>query len=248
MYIKEIIREGGLTLGANDLSKKDMPGINESLELYKKTILDDINLTLRVIVKDKTYVTKLVDWLAEKFIFAAPLDKLDWVLFERDKTVTISFVTKPAIYTARVQILNHYRKNGVLYYSGALVSPLMKQQQREYFRLDVLIEVHYKFLPKDAAAYDIDELPLVKATSVNISMGGLCLVSPIQLHKGDRVMMSFNFGNTPLEVLGEVLFQGEKNVSGTYSHRVKFINLDKVTQNLINKLIFEKQRLLMSKS
>ncbi len=235
-------------MGNNDLTKKGVPDIHESIELHKKTIMDDINSTLRITVKDKTYITKLVDWPGEKLIFAAPLDKLDWVLFEREKIVKISFVTKVAIFSANVQILNHYRKNEVLYYGGVLVSPLIKQQQRQYFRLDVLIEVAYKVLPKDTEDYQIDELPSVKATSVNISMGGMCLVSPSQLHKGDKVFMNFNFGNTPMELFGEVLFPGEKTASGNYSHRLRFYNVNNSMKNLLNKLIFEKQRMLMSKN
>jgi c-di-GMP-binding flagellar brake protein YcgR len=235
-------------LPVNDTYKNDLPSIQESIKLYQNTILNDINLTLRIIVKDKTCITKLVDWPGDKFIFAAPLDKLDWVLFERDKIVKISFVTKNAIFSATIKILNRYRKKEVLFYSAALLSPLIKEQQREFFRLDALLELTYKLLPNDTEDYNMEDLEIVKATSVNISIGGLCLVSSKQLHKGEKLNISFNFLNTSVEILGEVLFQGEKNPAGNYSHRVRFLNHDNSVQNMLSKLIFEKQRSLMSKA
>lgn len=235
-------------MASDDLYKIDLPSIQESVKLYQKTILEDINLTLRVIIKDKTYITKLVDWPGEKFIFAAPLDKLDWVLFEREKIVKISFITKTAIFSSNVQILNRYRKKEVLYYSAALVTPLIKQQQRQYFRLDVLLELTYRLLPADKEEYNLDELIPVKATSVNISIGGMLLVSSQQLHRGEKLIINFDFMHIPMELLGEVLYQGEKNTAGNYSHRIRFVNHDNNIKNMLSKLIFEKQRLLMGRS
>jgi c-di-GMP-binding flagellar brake protein YcgR len=234
-------------MASNDLYKNDLESIYESVKLYQKTILDDINLTLRVITRDKTYITKLVDWPGEKFIFAAPLDKLDWVLLERDKIVKISFITKTAIFSANVQILSQYKKRDVLYYGAALVTPLVKQQQRQYFRLDVLLDLLYRVLPKDGEPHNLDELPSVKATSVNISVGGMCLVSSQQLQKGDKLIINFDFINVPMEIAGEVLYKGEKNPAGNYLHRIRFLNQNNNVRNLLSKLIFEKQRMLMSK-
>lgn len=235
-------------MDVNDINKKDKGEINQSIELYKKAILDDMNLKLRVITKDKTYITKLIDWPGEKFIFAAPLHKLDWVLFEKDKIVQIAFVTKAAIFIAKVQILNRYRKNDLLFYGAVLLDPLIKQQQRQYFRLDVLLEATYKRLPQDSTDYSIDEIPLNKGTCVNISIGGLCLVSSEQLPKDEKVIINLNFMNNPLELPGSVIFIGEKNAVGNYVHRIKFEKIDTHIKNLLNKLIFEKQRLIMSKS
>ncbi|WP_069997679.1 flagellar brake protein [Cellulosilyticum sp. I15G10I2] len=235
-------------MGIDDGSKKDENAINESVELYKKVILDDINLKLRVINKEKTYITKLIDWPGERFIFAAPLDKLDWVLFEKDKVVQIAFVTRTAIFIAKVQILNRYRKNDMLFYSAVLLEPLVKQQQRQYFRVDVLLESSFKCLPEECKDCVIEEIPSNKGTIVNISIGGLCLVSTRQLNKGEKIILYFRFMNTSFELLGEILFQGEKNAVGNYMHRVKFIKLENNIKNMLNKLIFEKQRLIMSKN
>jgi len=232
---------------SNDLYKIDLPTIRKSVNLYQKTILEDINLTLRIITKDKTYITKLVDWPGEKFIFAAPLDKLDWVLFEREKIVKITFISKTGIFSSNVKILNRYRKNKVLFYSAVLVTPLIKQQQRQYFRLDVLIALTYKLLPKDSEDYNLDDLTQEKGTGVNISIGGMLLVSDKQLHKGDKLIINFDFMNIPIEILGELLFKGDKTAACNYSHRISFLNPDNNIKNLLSRLIFEKQRLLISK-
>ena len=235
-------------MNIDGLDKKDTLKINESIELYKKTILDDINLKLRVIVKDKTYITKLVDWPEEKFIFAAPLDKLDWVLFEKDKVVQVAFVTRMAIFLAKVQILNRYRKNDILFYGAILLEPLKKQQQRQFFRVDVLLEAEYKRLSIENESEILEELPSVKGTIVNISIGGMCLVSSQQLHTNEVLLINFTFLNTSFELFGNVLFEGERNAVGNYIYRIKFSKLDNAVRNQLNKVIFERQRLIMSKS
>jgi hypothetical protein len=61
------------------------------------------------------------------------------------------------------------------------------------------------------------------------------------------MMVYFDFLGTPLELCCEALFLGEKIVSGNYTHRMRFVNLKSSTKNTLTKLIFEKQRLIMSK-
>lgn len=234
-------------MASNELNKHNAAKVKESIALYQKTMLEDINLVLRIITKNKTYITKLIEWPGERLIFAAPLDKLDWVLFERNRILKVAFITKKAIFSAELEVLNRYQKNDVLFYSGILVSPLFKQQQRQYFRLDVLLPLAFKVLPKDTEDYNVDELPKVHGTAVNISIGGMNMVCEDQLRKGDLLLVSFNFMDTFIETEAEVLFLGEKNNVGTFSHRMRFPNLDNTMKNTLSKLIFEKQRQLMSK-
>jgi c-di-GMP-binding flagellar brake protein YcgR len=234
-------------LELNEVDKDNLSRINKSIAAYQKGILEDMNATIRITINEKTYITKLVDWPSEKFIIAAPLDQLDWVLIERNKIVKVSFVTKAAIFAARARILNRHKKNEMFFYSASLVSPLVKEQQRQHFRLDVLLEASYKLLPKNDEPYDLEEIPSHKATLVNISAGGMCLVSDQQFSKEQKMIVSFDFLGTSLELCGETLFLGEKLVSGNYTHRMRLINLNSSIKNTLNKLIFEKQRLIMSK-
>ncbi|PHV70682.1 hypothetical protein CS063_09120 [Sporanaerobium hydrogeniformans] len=218
--------------------------IQKSIERYKEALLKDINLKLHLTVKEKTYITKLVQWIEDKLIIEAPLDKLNWVLIEAEKKLNMIFISKSGMYGATVRIKRHYRKKDILYYSVQIVSPLVKKQQRKFFRLDILIPLTYRILI-DRAEKDkeiLNTLPTYQATAVNISTGGMCLVSKEQLHKGNRLYLEFNFMDKPFELMGEVLFLGDPTVSGNFAHRIRFLKMERPIENLLTKLIFEKQR------
>lgn len=156
------------------------------------------------------------------------------------------------MFSAKVQILNRYRKNDMLFYGAILLEPLSKNQQRQYYRVEVLLESKYKVLPQDEEGAIIEELiddiPFEKATIVNISIGGLCLVSPQKMKKNSIVGMIFDFMNYKLNLMGQILFDGEKNHADQYVHRIQFLNLDNSMKNLLNKLVLDKQRAILNKN
>lgn len=238
-------------LGLNEVYSLDQKQLTadilKSIKLHKENILNDMNLTIRLTVGETTYITKLVEWSTYRFIIEAPLDKLDWVLFEDDTKAKVSFVTKTAIFGANSMIRRRYRKPNTLYYVVELSSPLERKQQRQHFRLDVLLNMEYRVFPKDEDT-SIEEIPYEPATGVNISLGGMCMTADKQLFKEDKLQMRVDFLEKSFSLVGKVLMPGEKILSGRYMHRIQFKDMDAKTQSLLNRLIFEKQRLLLSQT
>ncbi len=224
--------------------------IEKSIERYKEALLKDINLKINLTINETTYTTKIAQWLDNKMIIEAPLEKLNWVLIEDDTKLNMILISKVGMYGAAIRVRRHYRRNEILYYSIEIVSPLVKKQQRKFFRLDVLIPINYRILI-DLAEKDkkiLDSLPRKEATTVNISSGGMCLVCKEQLHKGNRLLLDFDFMDNSFELIGEVLFLGDRTASMNFSHRIRFVKMDRPTENLLTKLIFEKQRQTLEKA
>jgi c-di-GMP-binding flagellar brake protein YcgR len=229
-----------------------LPGIKEDIlktvKEYKDSLLSDINLSLRVTYDKNTYITKIVDWQEDIITFFAPMDKTDWVILPHAVTLDLCFISKKALYMTTIQILGKYTSKQKLYYNAVISSPLEKKQQRQYFRLDVLMNVNYKVLPEDISSVDLNTLEFHRGTTVNISVGGLCLVSDQKMNRGDKLYMEFKFLDTDFQLMGELLNIGEQNNVGTYNHRVQFISLSRREENLLSTLIFKKQRLLMTQN
>lgn len=230
------------SLKITSLFQKSGDPITESIGTYQKLLMDDINLSLRLTYNDETYLTKPVEWVEHTIIFEAPMKGLDYVILANDTLLSVILVSKSALFHTMFRILKKYRKNKSLYYIAEITSPIVKKQQREAFRLEVVLDVNYELLSSNAARQTSDKIQ-GKGTCLNISAGGMCLCSDHQFHGNEHLKLDFTFVETPLSFIGEVLFLGEKTESGSYSHRIRFLNVDTPKSNLLNQLIFEKQRL-----
>ncbi len=234
-----------LALINNNQNKSE---ILKTIKNHKDSLLSDINLSLRVTYDKNTYITKIVDWQEDIITFFAPMDKTDWVILPHGTNLDLCFISKKALYMSTIQILGKYMAKQNLYYNAIISSPLIKKQQRQYFRLDVLMNVNYKLLPLNVSSVDLDTLKFHRGTTVNISVGGLCLVSDEKMNREDRIYMEFKFLDNDFKLMGELLNVGEKNNVGTYNHRVQFLDLSRRDENLLSTLIFKKQRLLMTQN
>lgn len=234
-----------MPLKVTSLFKKDNENVMDTINQFKKGLMDDINLTLRLTQNNHTYTTKPAEWVKNLLIFEAPMNGLEYVIYQKNARIQVVFVSKAALFFSHIVIVKSYRQNNCLYYVGEIVDPIVKKQQRESFRLDITMDVFYQVIPSvnELEIAAINELPINKATCINLSTGGICINCDEQLHSHDLVSLSFTLVETPISVTGEVLFIGERTETGTYTHRIKFIDLSISETNLLNRLIFEKQRL-----
>lgn len=223
--------------------------IDESIKMYQKSLMDDMNLTLRLSYLNNTYITKPIEWEERLFIFEAPISKLDWVIYPVDAVVEMIFVSKLALFHSEMRIIKSYRRGNSLFYVGEIISAITKRQQREHFRLDVTFGVTYQLLPENQDEdFEYTDLAVEKGFCVNISTGGMCLNTNLQLKASQYMILTFEFVNMNFTLKGKVLGLGEKNDAGYYSHRIQFQELDIADMDLLNRAIFEKQRLLLKKS
>lgn len=225
----------------NSLFKKSEDTIAGSIALYRKPLMEDINLTLRLTYNNTTYLTKPTDWTENDIVFEAPMTGLDYVILPQDTIISVILVSRFALFETKFHVVNKYRKNSTLYYIAKIISPLVKRQQRADFRLEVILDTHYQlFFNHPNSTTDIAK---GNGTCLNISVGGMCLNCTHQFHTKDLLKLDFNLLETPLSIIGEVLYLGEQTDSGSYTHRIRFIDVDNPKSNLLRQLIFKKQSL-----
>lgn len=225
----------------NSLFSKPEDNIAHSIAAYRKSLMEDMNLTLRLIANDITYLTKPADWSDDALIFEAPMTGLDYVIFLDNTVINAIFVSKTGLFQATLRITSKYRKDTNLYYTAEIISPLVKRQQRADFRLEVILDTQYQLF----ITHPKPDTDLLKGRGVclNISVGGMCLSTPHQFRAKDLIKLDFTLIQTPLSIVGEVLYLGEHTESGNYTHRIRFVDMDKQKSNLLRQLIFQKQRL-----
>lgn len=229
------------SLKINSLFQKSENPVTQSIATYRKVLIDDINLSLRLKYNDETYLTKPVEWIEHNITFEAPMKGLDYVILPKDTLLSVILVSKSALFHTMFRITKKYRKSNSLYYVAEIIAPIIKKQQREAFRLEVVLDVTYQLLSSDAAHRTSDKIQ-GKGTCLNISVGGMCLCCDHRFHAKEHIKLDFTLVETPLSFIGEVLFLGEQTESGSYNHRIRFLNIDMPKSNLLNQLIFEKQR------
>lgn len=221
--------------------------ISTSIAQYKAIIFKDLNLSLRINDGQKQYRTHLLDWEDDEILFEAPLYQRDWVLFLIPSMLDVTICTKNALYCTSLELLDKCRVGDVLQYRSRIASPLEKIQNRAHFRLDVMLPLTYTLIsdpidhsivPQDTTCYD--------ATTTNLSAGGLCMVCKNQLKAKTGLSITLTFLDQCIHLTGSVLVNGEQIPTGFYSHRIRFNDLDATTENLLIKLIFEKQRMMLA--
>ena len=112
----------------NSLFSKSGDNIAHSIATYRKSLMEDMNLTLRLIANDTTYLTKPADWSNETITFEAPMTGLDYVIFLDNTIIDIIFVSKTGLFQTTLRITSKYRKDANLYYIAEIISPLVKRQ------------------------------------------------------------------------------------------------------------------------
>lgn len=201
----------------------------------------DINLTIRLNYQQNTYLTRLVDWSESVVVFEAPMHHINDVILPTETNLDVILVSKVGIFYTTFFIKKNYRQDNRLYYVAQISSTIVKKQQRKAFRLDVLLDVQYSLIPKNDET--INPIQLMDGICVNISLGGMYLVCDQQFHMNDQLNLSFLLMDTHFQFKGEVLCLGEKTEQARYAHRIRFIGLKSSDIELLNQLIFEKQRL-----
>ena len=228
-------------MNTDNLFTKHKNTILDSISTYKKALMSDMNLTIRLNYQQNTYLTRLVDWSESIVIFEAPMRGIDDVILPRETNLDVILVSKVGLFYTTFFIQKNYRQDNKLYYVAQISSAIVKKQQREAFRLDILLDVQYSLIPKNDEI--TNPIQSMDGTCVNISLGGMCLVCDQQFHTNDQLNLSFLLMDTLLQFKGEVLYLGEKTEQARYAHRIRFIDLKFSDIELLNRLIFEKQRL-----
>jgi c-di-GMP-binding flagellar brake protein YcgR len=124
---------------------------------------------------------------------------------------------------------------------------LLRNQNRQYMRLDISLAVKYRILER-AGAEERPSNEFFNARTVDISGGGICLVTEEPLMAGDVISLTINIPSYTLNgIRSKVLkvITAESRTSTHYRHLVQFVGIEPQQRERIVKFVFVKYRAML---
>ena len=235
---------------------------------------DRIEMKRLAAVKTETgearlYNSQLLDFVDDYNInIAVPIESGHLIPLEIGGRFELRFITGGGIYACKGEITNRFKQNTLYYLAVRLVSDLLKDQRRQYFRLEKVGPIRYHklideekkilvMLATNKFESDVERRNLIirlktiepeeqDGVMANISGGGLKFHSDEELAKGDFIRISLYLDDAepaPLDLFAKVIASvslPDRNLKN--EHRVEFINVSKELREKIVKYIFNEER------
>lgn len=191
---------------------------------------------------------------------AIPMLGGEMVRFPAGTMLEALFYTDSAVYKGHLEVTALIKDGAMVVLQGIIRNKLLKFQRRQYYRLDKMIDVNYSLVERSedeaesqegflATIYEeaTEPIEVFRASSINISGGGMKLLTSNQLEQKQRVLLDFSLG--PLDekeqyhVLGEVIESSlVEGVNSRFVTRIQFLSLSESKKEQIIKYIFNEER------
>ncbi|MBO8126221.1 MAG: PilZ domain-containing protein [Firmicutes bacterium] len=193
------------------------------------------------------YSSKVEDLLDDRISIDAPLKEGNIVAFPVGSKLQVHFERADALYSfVSVIVARRLVQGNLRLYDLELPKTVQRFQRRQMFRLDLVQEVKYKVLtlPYEDEAITLEEEK--KGSIKDISGGGVRLVIKDELPKGSVLEITFPKDSLNMTLKGEIVNmyakEGEELGLDKYAYGIKFLDLDRRTQDAIVSFIFAEQR------
>ena len=218
---------------------------------------------------ERVYVSQLLEFVDDHNVhIAVPLESGNMVPLEIGGRFEMRFVTVNGIFVCKAEVSNRYRRGGLYYLAMKIFSDLVKDQRRQFFRLEKISPLRYhklideekRLLIKLATnqySSDVERRNLlirlktvepeeIDGTMANISGGGMKFFSKGELTKGDFIRINMYLDEAdaaPLDLFAKVIFSEDGYDKGLDNeHRVEFINMTRELREKIVKYVFDEER------
>ena len=206
------------------------------------------------------YVSQILDFREDEIIIAMPISEGHVVPLEVGSVMEAFFYTAQGIYKCDCRITKRGKEDNIFMCAITLLGELTKFQRREFYRLECslaaqmikleLMEIFHYAQNKTIPEEMINQT--VGATIVDISGGGVRLLSEHKFTRGDYLYLAFNIdmniGLKKVEIVAKVIQSTESpKRSRYYDTRLQFKEVAPELRDLIVKYIFEQQRKIQQK-
>lgn len=203
----------------------------------------------------KKYHTVIMDLIDEEHIeIMMPIEKNKLVLLQQDAEYELHFITAKGLFQCLARVNKRYKNEQLYLLELELMSNIQKYQRREYYRFNCSMEIGVRELNEEETRlfarqtnFEPDDLPYSKATTVDISGGGIRFISSVPFETGEGIVcryeLSRNGAKRTYYQIAMVLAckRMEKN-NTMYELRVKFSFINNNDREEIIRYIFEEER------
>ena len=209
----------------------------------------------------KVYVSKVFDIYPNKVLqIAMPILEGKIIPLGINEKYSVCFYTSKGLLQCNAIITSRYKSNNIFYLEILLLEEPAKVQRRKFYRYKCLLGAKMRVVSDeeyDKGFYENpdvkeEDLEFIEAKIMDISGGGLKIVTKTDLEKNEVVKICFDViiieehvrFKLYARVLASSLFNGRKDV---FEQRLEFLKIGQEERDKIIKYIFESERLARSK-
>ena len=174
------------------------------------------------------------------------------------------FFIEGGMYKAEGTITDRFKRGNFFLFHAKISSEFVKFQRRQYYRLNCTIPVAIQALKDNVEDLDFmtevegymrteegELLPNGSGTAVDISGGGIRIVSPTYIPDTNYFLLQFYLDiqgkRSMIELIGKLIALQRMEDSIKYTYRFKFLFKDSKLQESIIHYIFEEERRIRKK-
>ena len=230
----------------------------------------DLTKSADSINSEKKYFSQILDLIDDdKAVMAMPTENGRVIPLTVGDRYSAFFYTAGGIFTCKCEIVERYKEDGFFVMLVKFLSQFEKYQRRQYFRLDLLRNIEFRFSPlqEELIAKKIEEdkfdSEITKQKFVNtlkairnnwqmgvatdISGGGMKFNSNAPDDDEKKVVVKIKFSvahkDYEYEILSDIVAKSAvRNKTGFTEYRIKFSSITKEERENLIKYIFEEER------
>ena len=202
----------------------------------------------------KVFSSKICDIMPKNVLqISMPIYEGKIVPLNVNDKYSACFYTDKGLLQTNVIISSRYRSGNLFFLEITLLGNLEKVQRREFYRYKCIMNGKMRIVSDEEydnpATYDLSDKELVWSDLkiIDISGGGLKIVSKMDIERNEIVMVDFKITildvvhsfNLMARILSNNAIAGH---SGLYEQRLEFLKMDQENRDIIIKFIFESER------
>lgn len=212
----------------------------------ENTMNFSINDKVEIIDGESTYKTIVQDLDRDTISIGVPVFEFRSYPIHMGEDLEYFIISKGDIYRCKSNIIGRKTENNVQMVILNKPEICVRVQRREYFRLNILMDI--KYYPLSNRTYstikDVSKGYLNKmksSTALDISGGGIRIICYEKIPKGSYVLVSFNIPEE-IVVLCNVVWCQLDNTDKNYKAALKYVNIDERVRDKVIRFIFKKTR------
>ncbi len=215
--------------------------------------------------EEQVFVSRVFDVLDDGTLeLDVPTREGKLILLPQNVRYLFEFTTGSGVFRCQGQILDRIKRGNFFLMKAKIISKMQKFQRREYYRLNVMMDVMFQVI--DDRAEEIEKMSEIRdllqntsfnekvigrGTIVDISGGGVRIISETRIQDAHFLFLTFNIavgGRKQLvELIAKVIAINPVPDTSNYTYRLKFLYKDSKLQETIIRFIFEEERRIRKK-
>lgn len=185
---------------------------------------------------DSEFTTQIQNVDGDKIRISTPMYKSVLIRLHPETRTELSVFSGSKLYQFDAEVVDTIVEDN-LYYTDILVtSTIRKIERRDYFRVEAMKDILIR--KKD----DKSPVDFAHGLTVDLSGGGVQFSTTQVFSEEDLIDIKIDINGQDLQLDGEILRRQVQEGLGSYKYTVKFLNIDKFTQEVIVRYVFKIQR------